>query len=173
VAYQARGVFTIPEFSQSRRFWYQWFMCVDRAREAIERDPVGFARIQWETWSPPGWFTEQDFTLAATSFATPDWLSITLNSYRSRWLGTAEPVDPRYDELRNMLAAVETISVPALMIQGSSDFCDPPSESLGKDKYFSGGYERILIEDVGHFPHREAPGQVIDQLKRHLISAAL
>jgi pimeloyl-ACP methyl ester carboxylesterase len=47
VAYQPGGVFNVPDFEQSRRFWYQWLMCVDRARETIERDPVGFARIQW------------------------------------------------------------------------------------------------------------------------------
>jgi pimeloyl-ACP methyl ester carboxylesterase len=168
VAYQPHGVFNVPDFEQSRRFWYQWFLCVDRAKETVERDPVGFARIQWETWSPSGWFTEQDFAATAKSFTGPDWLSITLNSYRSRWLGKAEPVDPRYEKLRDELAAVDSISVPTLMIQGASDFCDPPSESQGRDKYFTGGYERIVLENVGHFPHREAPGRVVDQLARHL-----
>jgi pimeloyl-ACP methyl ester carboxylesterase len=121
-----------------------------------------------ETWSPQGWFTEKDFALAATSFLSADWLSITLNSYRSRWLGHTEPVDPRYDQLPNELAAVKTISVPTLMVQGASDFCDPPSESQGKGKYFTGSYERIVIENAGHFLHREAADEVVGQLQRHL-----
>ena len=48
LAYQPRGVFDLPGFAQSRSFWYQWFMCLDRGAEAVRRDPVGFARIQWE-----------------------------------------------------------------------------------------------------------------------------
>jgi len=58
LAYQSGGVFKIPDFEQSRRFWYQWFQCIDEGAEAVRRDPVGFARIQWDTWSPPGWFDE-------------------------------------------------------------------------------------------------------------------
>lgn len=29
LAYQPRGLFKIPSFDQTRRFWYQWFLCVD------------------------------------------------------------------------------------------------------------------------------------------------
>src|ERR1700679_3413616 len=29
LAYQPHGVFSIPDFQQSRRFWYQWFQCVE------------------------------------------------------------------------------------------------------------------------------------------------
>jgi pimeloyl-ACP methyl ester carboxylesterase len=55
LAYQPRGLFKVPSFEQSRRFWYQWFLSVDGGVEKVQEDPVGFARIQWETWSPAGW----------------------------------------------------------------------------------------------------------------------
>ena len=29
LAYQPKGLFTIPSFDQARRFWYQWFLCTD------------------------------------------------------------------------------------------------------------------------------------------------
>src|SRR5258705_331652 len=32
LAYQPRGKFSVPSFDQSRRFWYQWFMCTDGER---------------------------------------------------------------------------------------------------------------------------------------------
>jgi hypothetical protein len=48
----AQGQFPTPPFQQSRRWWYQWFMTTDRGAEAVRADPLGFARIQWETWSP-------------------------------------------------------------------------------------------------------------------------
>ena len=38
-------------------------MAVDRGAEAVARDPKGFARLQWETWSPPGWFDEAEFEM--------------------------------------------------------------------------------------------------------------
>jgi hypothetical protein len=49
------------------------------------KDPKGLARIQWETWSPSGWFTDAEFEATAESFANPDWVEITLNGYRGRW----------------------------------------------------------------------------------------
>jgi pimeloyl-ACP methyl ester carboxylesterase len=72
LAYQPRGRFTIPPFSQARAFWYQWFLCLDQGAQAVARDPVAFARLQWETWSPPGWYDDAEFTETAGSFRNPD-----------------------------------------------------------------------------------------------------
>jgi pimeloyl-ACP methyl ester carboxylesterase len=83
LAYQPRGQFSVPSFDQSRRFWYQWFMCTDTGAEAVRKDPIGFARIQWETWSPSGWFDDAEFDLTAESFSSPDWVEISLNAYRA------------------------------------------------------------------------------------------
>lgn len=58
VAYQPRAEFRWPPFSQARRCWYQWLTVLDQGAEQVRRDPIGFARTQWETWSPEGWFTE-------------------------------------------------------------------------------------------------------------------
>jgi pimeloyl-ACP methyl ester carboxylesterase len=95
LGYQPRGVFRVPEFAQSKRFWYQWFMCIEEGANAVQKDPISFARIQWETWSPPGWFDEREFLATAASFTDPDWASVTLNAYRARWLPD-ETVDARY-----------------------------------------------------------------------------
>jgi hypothetical protein len=51
-----------------RRFWYQWFMTLDEGAGAVRADPKGFARIQWDTWSPSGWFDEIEFETTAKSF---------------------------------------------------------------------------------------------------------
>jgi pimeloyl-ACP methyl ester carboxylesterase len=167
LAYQPRGVFAMPDFSQARAFWYQWLMYVDDGVAAIRRDPVAFARAQWDTWSPQGWFDEDEFAATAASFRNPDWVDITLNAYRARFLAT-EPRDARYDRLRARLAATEQVSVPTLMIQGGSDFCDEPASSEGLDRWFTGGYRRVVVDGVGHFPHREAPDAVADLVAEHL-----
>jgi pimeloyl-ACP methyl ester carboxylesterase len=92
-----------------------------------------------------------------------------LNAYRSRYRA-GEVADSRYDELQARLKNAVLIEVPTLMIQGASDFCDLPSASEGQEKYFLNGYERILVEGVGHFPHREAPAAVADAALRLLNS---
>ncbi|WP_158792705.1 alpha/beta fold hydrolase [Granulicella sp. L60] len=167
LAYQPRGEFHLGTFTQSRQFWYQFFQCTPAGSEAVRRDPVGFARIQWETWSPKGWFKEEEFSFANKHFDHPDWAEITLNAYRSRYL-SGENFDPRYDQLQARLKKIERIEVPTLMIHGASDFCDLPSSSEGQEKSFSNGYERILLEGVGHFPHREAPAAVAESALRFL-----
>lgn len=166
LAYSPRGRFPTPSFQQSRRWWYQWFMTTDRGAEAVRADPKGFAREQWNTWSPAGWFTDEEFELTAKSFENPDWLDITLNAYRSRW--KAELHDERYDSLRTRLGSVETISTSTLMIQGGADMCDPPSESDSHSRYFTGSYRRYVLEGIGHFPAREAPTEVANELGQHL-----
>jgi len=167
LAYQPFARFRIPGFEQSRRFWYQWFQCTDEGAAAVRRDPIGFARIQWDTWSPPGWFSETEFITTAQGFRDPDWASITLNAYRSRWVA-GEIKDQRYQDLQTKLEAIESLSVPTLMIQGASDFCDHPAESEGLDRFFSVAYQRVLLEGVGHFPHRESAAAVADHIERHL-----
>ncbi len=39
LAFQPGGRFAIPSFEQSRRFWYQWLMCVDAGAARIAADP--------------------------------------------------------------------------------------------------------------------------------------
>ena len=142
LAYQPRARFQVPAFSQARGFWYQWFMALDQGAEAVRKDPTGFARIQWNTWSPSGWFDNAEFEATAESFRNPDWTEITLNAYSGRW--RHEPGDPRYDDLQRHLESVETLDRPTLMIQGGSDFCDEPATSEGMERFFSASYRRLL-----------------------------
>jgi pimeloyl-ACP methyl ester carboxylesterase len=161
LAYQPRGAFTLPDFAQARLFWYQWFMCTEAGAAAVRQDPTGFARIQWDTWSPPGWFDEAEFMATAAHFSEPDWAAVTLNAYRSRWM-PGEALDSRYEALQQRLHDSEHVATPTLLIQGGADTCDGPQESEGLDQYFSAGYQRLVLEGVGHFPHREAPQAVAD-----------
>jgi pimeloyl-ACP methyl ester carboxylesterase len=166
LAFQPRGAFSLPSFSQARRFWYQWFMMIDDGARAIRADPKGFARIQWDTWSPSGWFDETEFEATGRSFENPDWTAVTLNAYRGRW--RPEPGDPRYDALQARLSEIESLAVPTLMIHGGSDFCDEPASSEGMEACFTGPYRRIVLDGVGHFPQREAPETVAEAMDQHL-----
>ncbi len=161
VAWQPGGLAT-PDLNQAQHYWYQWFMATERGAETLRKHGKVFARYQWETWGPQGWFAEADFETAAQSFANPDWPEITLHSYRVRW-GEAAP-DPRYADLERKARAATAITVPTLMIQGDADRCTLPHSSEGKEAYFKGAYHRHVLPGVGHFPPREAPGTVIELL---------
>ena len=171
VAYQPRGQAKAPDVEQARRYWYQWFMCTDGGVEKFQADPIGFARIQWETWSPAGWFTEEEFAATAKSFSNPDWIAITLNSYRSRWRegeAKAEQTDARYHGLTEKLKHVEKLSTPTLVLHGAVDTCAAPEQSEGLERYFTGSYQRKVIEGAGHFVQREAPDAVAAAVLQHL-----
>lgn len=116
IGYTPRGRYEVPSLDQCRRWWYQWLMTSEAGAMKVASDPLGFARTQWDTWSPPGWYTNADFESAASSFDNPDWVAITLHGYRHRW--QPEALDARYALQRAEVDATERLGVPALMIQG-------------------------------------------------------
>ncbi|MBW9115610.1 alpha/beta hydrolase [Rhizobium cauense] len=156
------GGLRTPSFRQSQLFWYQWFMATKRGAEAIAKDRRGFARIQWENWAPDGWFDEATFDAVATSFENPDWLAVTLHSYRVRW--EEADADPRSVWLEDKVKETKSLSLPAVFIQGEQDGVTPPAMSEDVHRKFAGPFERILLQNVGHFPQREDPETVSREL---------
>ena len=144
--------------TQARNYWYHWYMATPRGALTVEQDRHAFTRMMWDSWSPAGWYQEKDFATAAAAFDNPDWASVVLHSYRHRW-GFA-PGDPAYGEDEARLNPAPRLAVPTLVLHGDADACNHPDSSAGKDDFFTGPYHRLLLEGVGHFPHREAPEQV-------------
>ncbi|MBZ9769099.1 alpha/beta hydrolase [Mesorhizobium sp. CA6] len=162
------GSLPTPPLEQTRAFWYQWFMATERGEQFVRQHGHSFARFQWGSWSPPGWFDDALFERVARSFKNPDWRDVTLHSYRVRW-GEADP-DPRYAELARKQVEAKVISVPTLVLHGDDDRVVLPGSSEGKEEYFSASYERELLPGVGHFPTREAPEQTREALESFLTS---
>jgi pimeloyl-ACP methyl ester carboxylesterase len=154
-----------PPFWHARLQWYHWFQATKRGAEAVRRDPKGFARIMWETWSPQGWFEEATFDHVSESFANPDWLDITLHSYQSRWDEASPDPDSRW--LDDKVKATDTLDIPAIYIQGAEDGVNPPQTSEATAEKYTGEFRRIELEGVGHFPTREAPKEVSALLLDH------
>jgi pimeloyl-ACP methyl ester carboxylesterase len=165
------GGMPTPPFEQVQRQWYHWFMATERGARAVRDDPRGFAHIHWVNWSPPGWFTEDAFECVAKAFDNPDWVDVTLHSYRARW-DEAEP-DPRSQWLEDRVKATKTLSLPTLYFQGEADGVNPPSATKAVPAKFNGPFGWISLPGVGHFTQREAPEEVAAQLIRHSIYTAL
>ncbi len=148
--------------AQARNYWYHWYMATPRGQRAVRETGDAFARTLWETWSPPGWYSAEEFETTAQAFAHADWAEVTLHSYQHRW-GHASG-DSRYDEDERALAEVIPLNVPTLVLHGGADAVNAPESSEGKERYFRGRYVRKVLPGVGHFPQREVPEAVSAEL---------
>lgn len=153
-----RGSIAPAEALQEQRYWYQWYFHTSRGREGLERDRRGIARLLWKLWSPNWTFTDAEFEATAASLDNPDFVEITIQSYRHRY-GNA-PGDPAYDELERRLAAQPSIPVPTVVLHGECDGVGPPAQSANAARHFTGSFERRVIPVAGHFLSRENPQAV-------------
>ena len=153
----------MPTFKHAQLEWYHWFMATKVGEKAVRKDPLEFTHIMWENWAPKGWYSEKVFQETSESWKNPDFIDVTLHSYRSRW-GEAEP-DDYSKELEEKIKATKTLSLPVLYVQGEADGVNPPYASAHVHEKFTGPFNRILMPGVGHFPSREAPSE----LSRHLV----
>jgi pimeloyl-ACP methyl ester carboxylesterase len=55
------------------------------------------------------------------------------------------------------LAALPTIGVPSIALQGEADDVVTQDALSGQDRKFAGRFERRVLARVGHNPPREAP----------------
>lgn len=162
------GGMPTPPFKQAQRDWYHWFMATERGAKTIEQDRRGFTHLHWENWAPDGWFDEATFDAVARAFDNPDWVAVTLHSYRSRW--DEETPDPASEWLEQKVKQTKTLSLPAIFFQGDDDGVNPPATSEEVHEKFTGSFERILLQNVGHFPQREDPETVARNLHHFLLS---
>ena len=166
VAYGTNDPTQALSIQQARNYWYHWYMATPRGERTVREDGRNFARMMWDTWAPPGWYEADEFEQTAQAFDNPDWADITLHSYRHRW-GHA-PGDPRYAQDELALNPAPVLEVPTLLLHGAVDGVNLPDTSLGKEAFFKGVYERKLLAGAGHFPQREAPGDVLAALLNFL-----
>jgi len=59
------------------------------------------------------------------------------------------------------------VGVPTLQVHGSLDRCMLPATARGSDTWVDAPYALRLLDEVGHFPHQEAPELVSDALLEH------
>ena len=147
-------------YDQARAYWYQWYFGLERGRVALEQDRRGLCRWLWNTWSPDWHFDEATFETTARSFDNPDFVEVSIHSYRHRW-GDA-PGDHRYDGIEARIAGLPRIGVATTVLHGADDGATFPETSAGKEQHFTGPYDRRVIDSVGHFVQRERPHAVVD-----------
>jgi pimeloyl-ACP methyl ester carboxylesterase len=148
--------------AQEHRLWYQYYFHSERGRAGLTANRRTFCRLLWTLWSPLWAFDEATFERTAASFDNPDFIAVTIQSYRHRYGYAAG--DPMLEPIERQLAAQPKIAVPTIALQGEADGVHPPESSEHHATYFTGPYQRRLLPGVGHNPPREAPQAVADAI---------
>ncbi|NMJ43180.1 alpha/beta hydrolase [Roseomonas sp. JC162] len=137
------------------RYWYQWYLHTERGVAALEQDRAAFCRLLWRMWSPTYPLTDAEYARTAASFDNPDFVATVVQSYRHRHRAAAG--DPAVQHIEDRLAALPPITVPSVVLHGAEDGVDPPANSEGSARRFTGPFRREVVPGVGHFMPREAP----------------
>jgi pimeloyl-ACP methyl ester carboxylesterase len=142
-----------------QRLWYQWYFQTERGRAGLERNRREICRLLWHLWSPNWDFDDAVFEASAASFENPDFVAVTIQSYRHRYANA--PGDPALEPIELRLEAQPAIATPTIVLHGAADGVAPPETSEHHARHFTSRYERRVIPVAGHFISRETPDAVI------------
>jgi pimeloyl-ACP methyl ester carboxylesterase len=146
--------------AQEHRLWYQWYFQMARGRAGVEANRRELCRLLWRLWSPHWSFDDATFERSAASFDNPDFVAVTIHSYRHRYGNAAG--DPKLEEIEQRLAQQPKITVPTIALQGEADGVHPPESSAHHAAFFTGSYERRVLPRIGHNPPQEDPKSFAD-----------
>jgi pimeloyl-ACP methyl ester carboxylesterase len=144
---------------QEFRFWYQWYFHTERGRAGLTANRAELSRLLWRLWSPNWAFDEATLQATAESWENPDFVDVTIQSYRHRYGNAAG--DPAYDGIEAALAGLPPVAVPTIVLHGEEDGVGSPASTIPRDRLFTGGMTRRLVPLAGHFLSRENPEEVV------------
>jgi pimeloyl-ACP methyl ester carboxylesterase len=144
------------------RYWYQWYLNTERGAAGLAANRAEFCRLLWRMWSPTYPLGDTEYAVTAASFDNPDFVATVVQSYRHRH--QAAPGDPALQDIEDRLAERPPITVPSVVLHGAEDGVDPPANSEGCGRWFSGPFRRAVIPGAGHFLPREASQPWVEAL---------
>jgi pimeloyl-ACP methyl ester carboxylesterase len=145
------------------RYWYQWYFQTERGRAGLMQNRRDVCRLLWQLWSPNWRFDDATFEATAQSFDNPDFVDVTIQSYRHRY--GAAPGDPAVEPLEQRLAGQPKIQVPTIVLHGAADGVSPPTNSEHQARHFAARFERHVVPVAGHFLSRETPEPVVQAVR--------
>lgn len=154
--------------AQVHAHWYQWYFQLEPGEKVMRENAEDFCKELWRRWSPEWTFSRAEFSEAAKAWENPQFADTVLHYYRTRWGGALSLRAYAFLQSKLNTKPKPKIAVPTIYVQGGADACDLPGCSDDQGSYFSGRYERVMVQGVGHFPHRENPAAVAKMLSRQL-----
>jgi pimeloyl-ACP methyl ester carboxylesterase len=144
---------------QELRYWYQYYFHTERGRAGLTQNRRALIRLLWRLWSPNWDFDDATFEDSASSWDNPDFVDVTIQSYRHRY-GNA-PGDPALEDLERRLTTQPSISVPTIVLQGDANGVVPELWSQYRNR-FTGRAEQRVFAGVGHNIPAEVPDAVAE-----------
>ncbi len=135
--------------------WYFFYFATERGRRGLQANRAEIARLIWERASPEWVFDHATFARSAAAFENDDYVEIVIHSYRHR-LGLA-PGDPAYEEIERQLAALPSISVPAITLDPTADANFPAGDGTAVARHFTGARIHRHVANAGHNLPQEQP----------------
>ncbi len=145
--------------AQELAYWYQWYFQTERGRAGLAANRREIGRLLWRLWSPNWRFSEALLARVAQAWDNPDFVEVVIHSYRHRH--NAAPGDPALAAVEAALAAGPRIAVPTITLEGAADGVGAPPVPDPDVPLFTAGYERRVLDRVGHFLPHEAPEAVV------------
>ncbi|CAM3948217.1 alpha/beta fold hydrolase [Tsukamurella strandjordii] len=153
----------LPPPDHLHRFWYHWLLNTPMGARYLESDRSGLVELLWHQWSPNWAFTSDDLDATIGSFGA-SWGAVTAGYYGHRWWWGGEDIPASLDAVSEAIEGSSRIDCHTMVIHGGADGCVAPQASEGTADHVAGDYRRVVLDNVGHFPHREAPDAVFSLL---------
>ena len=147
---------------QVTSFWYQWLFQTEHGHTLLQDQRVDFCRHLWKSWSPAWKFDEGEFASVAKAIANEQFVDTVLHYYRYRWRNA--PVAAEDRAAQAVVDSMPDITVPTTHIQGLADHCTRPETARRWEHRVKAPYRRVELANVGHFPQREAPDRVAQEI---------
>lgn len=144
-----------------KRYWYQYYLHSERGRAGLAAYRAEIAQTLWTDWSPTWRFGDSEFAATAPSFDNPDFVDVSVHSYRHRY--GIEAGDAAYAETQELLTRQPRITVPTVVIDPTEDTVASLYGSPDHAAHFTDLID-VRQVDCGHNPPQELPGQFADAI---------
>jgi len=140
-----------------RAIFHFYFFQIPGAESAVNIDGLPFIDYLWKLWSPT-FRNDAHLSSIKQTLSSPGTMAAALKYYGGLFNSSFAGRLP-----------MNEMQTPTLTIYGSND---PTARySMKEEKLFKGPYQRIVLPDVGHFPHLEREAEVtrlmMDWFKLH------
>ncbi len=140
-----------------RSLFHFYFFQLAEAESAVNVEGLPFVDYLWTLWSPT-FKNDAHLRSIKQTLSSPGTMAAALKYYRGL-----------FESGRARRLPINEMRTPTLTIYGSND---PTAKySVKEEPLFSGPHQRIVLPDVGHFPHlereAEVTGLIVDWFKAH------
>jgi pimeloyl-ACP methyl ester carboxylesterase len=113
-------------------------------------------------WGGPGFPDVETEARCREAMAIPAAAHCALEYYRWAFRSLLRPSGIAFQK-----RLAQGVRAPVLHLHGAVDGCIKPESVHGSGAYAHGGYALHVLDEVGHFPHQEAPELVTELLLEH------